>query len=103
MLVCLVLEIRGMFICFGLSFCYQNAIFNVVVMVCDGEVVGFVVKWYLVGDGVYYEFCWFKFWFVGIRGMVLFGGGFLFIGDLYFNVGGVWIGFEICEDVWVAI
>lgn len=47
----------------GLLFVLDGFIYNVVVFLVDGVIVGFVVKWNLVGDGIYYEFRWFKSWF----------------------------------------
>src|SRR5262249_47040396 len=49
-----------------------------------------------------YEPRWFKPWPQGVRGEVELAGHSHPIGDLMFDVGGVRIGFEICEDAWVA-
>jgi NAD+ synthase (glutamine-hydrolysing) len=93
---------RGMVVSVGLPLVWRNAIFNAVALIVDGEVAGFICKRFLAGDGVHYEPRWFKPWPTGARGTVTLRGRDYPIGDHYFDVGGVRIGFEICEDAWVA-
>src|SRR5204862_273528 len=71
-------------------------------MVADGRVMGFVAKRFLAGDGIHYEPRWFKPWPTGVVAEVELDGVTYPLGDIYFNVGGVKVGFEICEDAWVA-
>ncbi|TNF32272.1 MAG: NAD(+) synthase [Deltaproteobacteria bacterium] len=92
----------GLVVSIGLPLLYRNSLFNAAALVVDGEVAGFVCKRYLAGDGVHYEPRWFKPWELGARGHVDIRGRRYPVGDLYFEVGGVKIGFEICEDAWVA-
>ena len=69
----------------------------------DGRIVGFVAKRFLAGDGLHYEPRWFKPWPRGrSRRRSSIDGQTYPIGDLVFDCGGVKIGFEICEDAWVA-
>src|SRR5436190_2096538 len=68
----------------------------------DNRILGFVAKRFAAGDGIHYEPRWFKPWPQGARGELEAGEGRYPIGDLFFEVGGVRIGFEICEDAWVA-
>lgn len=93
---------RGMVVTFGLPISYQNAVFNTACLVADGMVLGFVAKRFLAGDGIHYEPRWFKPWPGGVSTKIDFFGEQVPFGDLIFNVGGVRIGFEICEDAWVA-
>jgi len=95
-------ETRGLTVSVGLPLVWRNSIFNAVAMVSDGEVLGFVCKRFLAGDGVHYEPRWFKPWAAGAQGVLELEGRDYPIGDLYFEIGGVKIGFEICEDAWVA-
>ena len=123
-------ETHGIAVSVGLPVVYRNAIFNAVALCANGRVAGLVAKRFLAGDGVHYEPRWFKPWpsevvgtfeppevgltpaaregAPGALGEVVAGKrSALFandipIGDLYFDVGGVRIGFEICEDAWVA-
>jgi len=93
---------RGMAVSFGLPLVYHNVLFNAACLAVDGALAGFVCKRHLAGDGVHYEPRWFKAWQAGARGEVEVDGRAYPIGDLYFDVGGVRVGFEICEDAWVA-
>lgn len=95
-------ETRGMCVCLGLPLQYQNGIFNVAAFVVDGEILGFVAKKYLAGDGIHYEPRWFKPWPAGVRTDIELDGRRYPLGDLGFNVSGIKLGFEICEDAWVA-
>ncbi len=94
---------RGMVVAFGLPVFHQRALFNVSAVVADGELVGLVAKQNLAGDGIHYEPRWFKPWPVGVVDEYRMPDGrSVPIGDLVVEAGGVKIGFEICEDAWVA-
>jgi NAD+ synthase (glutamine-hydrolysing) len=95
-------ETRGMVVSFGVPLLYHNALFNTAVMVVDGRIVGFAAKRFLAGDGIHYEPRWFKAWKEGHQSSVQLNGVDYPLGDLMFDVGGVKLGFEICEDAWVA-
>ena len=56
----------------------------------------------LAGDGIHYEPRWFKPWPLGRRTQIEIEGHDYPLGDIYFDCGGMRIGFEICEDAWVA-
>lgn len=92
----------GMIVCVGLPLYFDKALYNAAALVVDGTIVGFVAKKFLAGDGIHYEPRWFKAWPVGLQGEVDVQGTDIPVGDLYFDCGGVKIGFEICEDAWVA-
>jgi NAD+ synthase (glutamine-hydrolysing) len=98
---------KGMVIAVGLPVYHEKALYNAAALLVDGKIAGFVAKQFLAGDGIHYEPRWFKAWPAGevdvlertdtdgsIRRYP--------IGDLVFDVGDVRIGFEICEDAWVA-
>lgn len=93
---------KGLVVSVGLPILHQNALLNTACLVADGRILGFVAKRHLAGDGIHYEPRWFKPWPAGGRALVELGGERFPIGDLHFDVGGVRIGFEICEDAWVA-
>ena len=93
---------RGLIVSLGLPLPYQHALFNTACLVADGQILGFVAKRFLAGDGIHYEPRWFKPWPAGKRGDVTLAGRDYPLGDIYFDCGGVKIGFEICEDAWVA-
>lgn len=91
-----------MVVAVGLPWRHQNTVFNVAAVICGGEVLGLYAKQNLAGDGVHYEPRWFSAWPVGEVGVTEICGGEVLIGDLLFEVGGVTVGLEICEDAWVA-
>jgi NAD+ synthase (glutamine-hydrolysing) len=98
---------EGMIVSVGMPVPYRNALFNTACMIADGKILGFVAKRFLAGDGIHYEPRWFKPWPVDARGEVEIEGESYPIGDLYFtfsdrDFGNVSVGFEICEDAWVA-
>ena len=94
---------RGMVVSFGLPVLHQNGLFNCAALAVDGKLIGLVAKRFLAGDGIHYEPRWFKAWPAGIRDdFTAPDGTTIPIGDIHFDIGGVQIGFEICEDAWVA-
>jgi NAD+ synthase (glutamine-hydrolysing) len=92
---------EGMIVSLGLPLMFNNALFNAACLAADGRILGFVAKRFLAGDGIHYEPRWFKPWPPGKRAELHAGGQTYPLGDLYFDCGGVKIGFEICEDAWV--
>jgi len=95
-------DTKGLIVTLGLPLMFQNALFNVVAVVSDGTILGFVAKRFLAGDGIHYEPRWFKPWPHQVRGSVDVLGKAYPIGDIIFQCGDVRIGLEICEDAWVA-
>ena len=99
----LLADTKGMVVSLGLPLLHQNGLFNCACLAVDGRIVGFTAKRFLAGDGIHYEPRWFKPWPAGVRDEFITPDGTAIpIGDLHFDVGGVRIGFEICEDAWVA-
>ena len=86
----------------GVPLPYTGGLFNTACLIVNGEILGFVAKQHLAGDGIHYEPRWFKPWPKGIVGTIKIADRKYPIGDILFDVGGVRIGFEICEDAWVA-
>ena len=95
-------ETQGLVACFGLPLAHQKGIYNVCALVADGKPYGFVAKRSLAGDGIHYEPRWFKAWPAGARASTNALGQAVPLGDVLFDVSGVRIGFEICEDAWMA-
>ncbi len=89
----------GMVYSLGLPVLHEDdRLYNVSALVVDGEVVGLVGKRDLAGDGNYCEQRQFKPWPRGKVDAITIGGRQLPIGDIYFKVGGVKIGFEVCQE-----
>jgi NAD+ synthase (glutamine-hydrolysing) len=93
---------RGLVVSLGLPLFHNKALYNACALVADGKLVGFVAKRALAGDGIHYEPRWFKPWPVGTRTTISVFGQDVPLGDIFFDCSGVRIGFEICEDAWVA-
>lgn len=98
----LVRETKGIVCNFGLPLLVNGAVYNVVAVAVNGELCGFVAKQHLPGDGIHYEPRWFKPWPPGFVSSVIVGGREIPVGDIFFEVDGIRVGFEICEDAWVA-
>jgi NAD+ synthase (glutamine-hydrolysing) len=98
---------KGMVVAVGLPVYHEKALYNTAALLADGKIVGFVAKQFLAGDGIHYEPRWFKPWPAGEIDVLerTADDGTVRrypIGDLVFEIGDVRIGFEICEDAWVA-
>ena len=92
-----------MAVCVGLPLRHQNAIYNTAALIADGELLGFYAKQNLAGDGLHYEPRWFRPWPAGKRIDYTYAEGKSApLGDFTVDLGGVHLGFEICEDAWVA-
>ena len=102
MLSTIIPETKGIVVSVGIPITYAGGLFNTAALLVDGQLAGFVAKQHLAGDGIHYEPRWFKPWPAGIQGVVEFEGTEYPLGDILFDVGGVRIGFEICEDAWVG-
>jgi NAD+ synthase (glutamine-hydrolysing) len=92
----------GLIACLGLPLEHAKGTYNACALAVDGRLAGFVAKRALAGDGIHYEPRWFKPWPRGQRTYIHIGGREVPIGDIYFDCGGLKIGFEICEDAWMA-
>lgn len=93
---------RGLIVSVGLPVLHRNSLFNCACLIVDGTIAGFVAKRFLAGDGIHYEPRWFKPWPAEVQDALRVGEETYPIGDLCFDCGGIRIGFEICEDAWVA-
>jgi NAD+ synthase (glutamine-hydrolysing) len=95
-------EAKGIVVAFGLPLSVAGAVYNVAALAADGELIGFVGKQNLAGDGIHYEPRWFKPWPRGVVTSVNVDSRDIPVGDIYFDIDGIKVGFEICEDAWVA-
>ena len=94
---------RGMVVCVGLPVIVGRGLYNGAALMCDGELLGIVLKQHLAGDGLHYEPRWFRQWPCGdVRADRRSAASRVPVGDLLFDCGGVRIGIEICRDAWVA-
>ncbi|HEX7261546.1 MAG TPA: nitrilase-related carbon-nitrogen hydrolase, partial [Luteolibacter sp.] len=95
---------KGLVVSLGLPIFHHNTVFNAAALAVDGKLVALVCKRHLAGDGIHYEPRWFKPWPLQVRDVFHAPDNDeeIPIGDLMIDVGGVRLGFEICEDAWVA-
>jgi NAD+ synthase (glutamine-hydrolysing) len=93
---------KGMIVSLGLPLMHAGGVFNTACLVADGNILGFVGKQFLAGDGIHYEPRWFKRWPAHTISSVELHGREYPLGDLLFRCDDVQIGFEICEDAWVG-
>ena len=92
----------GIIVAVGLPVRCESGVYDAVALRADGHLAGIVCKQHLAGEGIHYEPRWFRPWPAGRQAEVTIRGRTVPIGDLRFDCGGVRIGFEICEDAWVA-
>lgn len=97
-------ETKGLVVSLGLPVFHHNTVFNAAALIVDGKLIALVCKRHLAGDGIHYEPRWFKAWPLQVRDIFHAPDDDeeIPIGDLVVDVGGVRLGFEICEDAWVA-
>lgn len=93
-----VLKDRDMLYCIGLPVLIEGGqLFNGVAILSKDKIHGVVCKQNLAKNGIHYEQRWFQAW---KPNQVIKWNG-IPTGDLVFQVNGIRIGFEICEDSWV--
>ncbi|MFP6692169.1 MAG: NAD(+) synthase [Pirellulales bacterium] len=95
-------ETQNLILSLGLPVQFSGGLFNAACLITDCRIVGFAAKQNLAGEGIHYEPRWFKPWPADTHAELEVGGQSHPLGDLIFDCGGVLIGFEICEDAWVA-
>jgi NAD+ synthase (glutamine-hydrolysing) len=93
---------EGRVVAVGLPVAHAGVLFNGVAVLADAKLAAVVAKQSLAGDGIHYEPRWFRPWPARARDAVRMLGAEVPIGDLRLDFGGVTMGFEICEDAWVA-
>lgn len=93
---------QGLAVTLGLPVMHDGALFNACALIADGEILGVVAKQHLAGDRLHYEPRWFKPWPQRSVAHLEWDGDLIPLGDLVFDLDGVRVGFEICEDAWAA-
>ncbi|MGF7214525.1 NAD+ synthase (glutamine-hydrolyzing) [Spirosoma lacussanchae] len=86
----------------GMPLRHNNRIYDVVCLVANKRILGFAAKQYMANNGLHYEARWFQPWQMGLRDETRIGDFTYPFGDLVFDLSGVRIAFEICEDAWIA-
>lgn len=94
-------DTQGLVVSVGLPVSFEGSVYNCAALLVDGRIAGLVAKRHLAGEGLHYEPRWFQPWSRGVMRHVTIFGERIPLGDIIFDVGGVRVGFEICEDAWV--
>jgi NAD+ synthase (glutamine-hydrolysing) len=100
------LEIRehcsNITVALGLPIRINGKTYNGACLIHDKKILGITLKQNLPKDGVHYEPRWFEAWRAGEVITLERAGEKIQAGDLVYDVKGVRIAFEICEDAWVT-
>ena len=92
----------GIIVSVGLPILINNRVYNAACLIANKQIRGFACKKNLANNGLHYETRWFQPWPDNQRTELTIGEFSYPVGDLIFEAGGVKIGFEICEDAWIA-
>lgn len=85
----------------GLPIRMNGKTYNGACLIDNKKILGITLKQNLPKDGVHYEPRWFEAWKPGEVVSIEKAGVNVQVGDLVYDVNGVRIAFEICEDAWV--
>jgi NAD+ synthase (glutamine-hydrolysing) len=91
---------NGITVSVGLPVRFEGRTYNGACVISDRHVLGITCKQFLANDGVHYEPRWFTPWQAGKIINLDLKGTVIPAGDVVYNVDGLNIGFEICEDAW---
>ncbi|MCY7350106.1 MAG: NAD(+) synthase [Cytophagaceae bacterium] len=92
----------GIAVAVGLPVMVNNRVYDAAALLANRQIRGVVLKRNLANNGIHYETRWFHAWPGGERTEIKIGPFSYPCGDLLFDLDGVKLGFEICEDAWMA-
>ncbi len=84
----------------GLPIRFEGLLYNCACLIENEVILGFTAKQFLANDGVHYEPRWFTPWPAELIEEIKINNSSYKIGDVLYDVQGIKIGFEICEDAW---
>jgi NAD+ synthase (glutamine-hydrolysing) len=91
---------KDIIVAVGLPLWHQDKLYNCACLIQDQNILGFNPKQNLANDGVHYEPRWFTAWNPGkVEYFTYLDHSYKF-GDIMYDLEGIKIGFEICEDAW---
>ena len=91
---------KGITVALGVPYRYHGDLYNCACLISDGKILGLTAKQWLANDGVHYETRWFTSWPAGKQVNIELAGESFLLGDVVYDLHGIRIGFEICEDAW---
>lgn len=86
--------------CIGLPIRLDNITYNGVCVIHNQRILGISLKQNLAKEGVHYEPRWFSPWPANKVRQIEIEGQTIQVGDLIYEIDGIKVGFEICEDAW---
>lgn len=92
----------GIVVAVGLPVRHNNSLYNAACLIANKQIIGFYCKQNLANNGIHYEARWFRPWPAGLVESIEIDQMLYPIGDVIFDLSGIRIGFEICEDAWVS-
>ena len=96
----IVAECQNITVAVGIPVRYQHKNYNTACLIHDQRILGFTAKQYLANNGVHYEPRWFTPWPAYEETTLEVNGERYPFGDITYDVHGIQVGFEICEDAW---
>ena len=94
----LVLETQNILTVFGAPIYIEGNLYNCAVVVKDKKIIGITAKKHLAREGIHYEPRWFTPWEKGASIRISYADqDSIDFGDLYFKIGKVGLGIEICD------
>jgi NAD+ synthase (glutamine-hydrolysing) len=91
---------EGITVSLGLPVRFNKNLYNVACLIRDKKILGCTAKQFLANDGVHYETRWFTPWKATEKGRIVLGKEEYDFGDLMYEVQGIKVAYEICEDAW---
>lgn len=91
---------EGITVALGLPVRIDDIVYNGACVISDRKILGITFKQNLARDGVHYEPRWFTPGKPGQQNTIRIGDQSVPAGDIVYDVNGIRIGFEICEDGW---
>lgn len=93
-------ECKDITVAIGVPVRYEGKNYNTACLIHNTRILGFSAKQYLANEGVHYELRWFTPWPAGEISQVEVNGKQYDIGDKVYELHGIKVAFEICEDAW---
>ncbi len=93
---------HGITVAAGLPFRFKGELYNTACLIENTHIKGITAKQWLANDGVHYEPRWFRPWPAGEQEEVTYHGDTFPYGDVVYDIKGIKLAFEICEDAWRA-
>lgn len=91
---------RDITVAIGLPYRWKGDLYNTACLIKDTRILGITAKQWMANDGVHYEPRWFTPWPAGKEEEASLHGDTFPFGDVIYEIHGIKIAFEICEDAW---